>query len=228
MRRWPEPQSLFGVTVAAKLAKLEPVLVQWVALMLARWGEDDAPWWYNERASLSQFVGAIWKSGGWAFEEYAVPRKAGGAGPAPDSPGRNGGLGRCDLMLEQGDFQAIAEAKQRWPRITRGGNISAAVDVSLSHAAEQVVTAPHQRGYQRLAIVFVSPIATKKLVDDDAKFTSRLRGLSDSVTKSKSRAVAWAFPAHSRRLKSKRRPGLYYPGTMVVIAPVRGNGDVGQ
>ena len=29
-----------------------------------RWG-NDAPWWYNERASLSHLAGALWQSNGW-------------------------------------------------------------------------------------------------------------------------------------------------------------------
>jgi hypothetical protein len=36
---------------------------------------DDAAWWYNERAILSLFAGAIWSSNGWAFEEFATTKR---------------------------------------------------------------------------------------------------------------------------------------------------------
>ena len=59
---------------AGRLRSLRPVLQKWVALnrtLYQNWGKKDCPWWYNERAILSIFAGAIWRSGGLAFEEFS-------------------------------------------------------------------------------------------------------------------------------------------------------------
>ena len=39
-------------------------------------GIEDVPWDYNERALVSIFSGAIWRSGGYAMEEYMDEKRA--------------------------------------------------------------------------------------------------------------------------------------------------------
>jgi len=71
---------LRGLQIKPKaLAELKAVLSDWLDLMDdPTWGPKDAPWWYNERASLGTLAGAFWRQKGWAFEEYATSRWNGG------------------------------------------------------------------------------------------------------------------------------------------------------
>src|SRR5262245_34034370 len=60
------------ITIGA-LRSFEDLLWEWTSVIervVRVWYQDDVPWWYNERASLSLFAGAIWKVGGIAFEEF--------------------------------------------------------------------------------------------------------------------------------------------------------------
>ena len=64
------------VYTTKKLLSLHAVLREWVRLnrLLGRqWSNSigDLPWWYNERALLSLFAGAVWRTGGYAFEEFS-------------------------------------------------------------------------------------------------------------------------------------------------------------
>jgi len=79
-----------------RLQILKPVLKEWLALIedpdAVHWPKDDAPWWYNERALLSLFAGAIWKCEGWALEEFTTGKSK----AAPWRPqGRTCNAGRC-------------------------------------------------------------------------------------------------------------------------------------
>jgi len=62
-------------TYCPRLRCLYPVLQKWIHLnesMFRSWrNAGDVPWWYNERASLSVLSGAVWQTGGEAFEEYS-------------------------------------------------------------------------------------------------------------------------------------------------------------
>jgi hypothetical protein len=62
-----------------KMPFLSPLFKKWQKIILKisrKWiKENDVPWWYTERASLSLFSGAIWQSGGYVFEEFSVNRE---------------------------------------------------------------------------------------------------------------------------------------------------------
>jgi hypothetical protein len=57
----------------------------------------DVPWWYNERASLSLFAGAVWGCHGWVFEEFGIWRKI------ASKRGVKYTSGRRDIEFEVGD-----------------------------------------------------------------------------------------------------------------------------
>src|SRR5690606_5499082 len=65
--------------------------------------DDDVPYFYNERASLSVLCGAAWRSGYLALEEYVAIK-----GGESDKPN-----GRIDLYIGQrdGDEEICIEAK---------------------------------------------------------------------------------------------------------------------
>lgn len=60
----------------------------------------DVPWWYNVRASVGLLAAAVWKTGGYAFEEYSTKKKS--------------KVGRVDLEFGTGNEAFIVEAKQCW------------------------------------------------------------------------------------------------------------------
>jgi hypothetical protein len=214
------PSDVCG-TAQGPLPGLKPVLDEWLALMCSDWGKEDAPWWYNERASVSQFAGAVWRRGGWVFEEYSVNRKS----PA----GKHDGCrrGRCDLMFEFGDMRVVAEAKQLWLPWTLRGSAFARVDHALRRAWLEVNTAPDVSGhYRRFGLVFVAPWVRRSLGSSPDVFDTRLRAFVDEMKTAYDAAiVAWAFPGAKRWMRSKRYRGRYYPGVLMVLAPLAPTSD---
>lgn len=195
---------------------LTPVLDAWLALMTEDWGKEDAPWWYNERASLSQFAGAIWKSNGWVLEEYCISRKS--------HAGKHDGSsrGRCDLMFDFDRLRIVAEAKQVWLAHTNGKNALRAVQTALDAAWSEVARAPDAAGrYKRFGLVFVAPWFRPSIVSMPTEFDTRLRELVRELTTAHPNAVvAWAFPSSKRRLRSRRYSDRrYFPGIVMVLAP---------
>jgi len=192
---------------------LKPVLLRWRKLMEEDWGKKDAPWWYNEGASVSQLAGAVWRTqGGWALEEFSVRKR----GPEPGQDGS----GRCDLALEVGDVRLVVEAKHLWLRWTNRTRATPRVAKAINSAMAQVVRYPHGRGrYRQAAVVFVVPWVTAKLADKPDEMEHRLRDLVDELKGLKGgAALAWSFPAVSRGLLSTRRPGRCYPGVVMVLS----------
>lgn len=207
--------------VKAKSPELRLALEHWVDLMLVGddWPKNDAPWWYNERASVSQLAGAIWRcrprfKPAWVLEEYAVTRLG--------TRGAKETQGRCDLMLELGKQRVVAEAKQIWFSAVKSGDCASVLQENLANAKAQVVTAPdHDRAYKRYALAFVVPFVRKELNDDPHKLQARLQKVISSAKRAAPRAsMAWAFPARRRQgLESPRYPGTFYPGCVLVLDP---------
>jgi hypothetical protein len=202
--------------VSGDLQALDGALNEWLYLMRSDWGKEDAPWWYNERASLSQLAGAIWRqAGGWVFEEYAVNRKS----PAGRRAGRT--RGRCDLMFELDELRVVAEAKQIWLPWTNRQSARGQIEMALRAAWDQVWTAPDVSArYRRFGLVFVTPWVGREAYGSRDFLPARLSALVDEVKMAFPRAtIAWAFPGSKRRLRSKRHRGRYFPGVMMVLAP---------
>ncbi len=106
------------LALSERASKLERLMRTWSELLGQErgWchGPDDfcdAPWWYNEQATLSHLAGAAWTIGGTALQEYSTFK----------SIGRLVSRGRGDLWISldqsrPGGF--LFEAKQIWPRFT--------------------------------------------------------------------------------------------------------------
>jgi hypothetical protein len=95
-------KDLSGVRVGA-LKPLQPILDKWEKLTnLESWFlEPDATWWNNERATLSIFAGAIWRSGELVIEEFATEKIKRTQLKA----------GRCDIIFRVGRKVFLGEAK---------------------------------------------------------------------------------------------------------------------
>lgn len=172
----------------------------------------DAPWWYNERASVSLFAGAIWKKGGSVMEEFVVPREGRGE---PDDRTRNE-YGRCDISFEVGTLKIIAEAKQVWPSLTGSECKRAAIANGIEQAKDEVKGRPVSNGYERYAMVFASPYVTS---NTDTK--TEVNNFIEAILKIEdAHAVAWAFPLIENPIQSPRprHQNQYFPGVALVMS----------
>lgn len=199
---------------AKTLKYLDTVLRKWKSLQSLKWWnyEKDAPWWYNERASLSLFAGAIWRSGGWVFEEFSTKRRV-----AKGRSKYRSSLGRCDIMFGIGKEQFIGEAKQCWPNLSKGIDAGLKeVEQFLEKALKQTSQLPAD-GFEKMAIVFVTPrihqSKNKHIGERIRQFTTQLRREEDLTVKT-------FFPKKGHEVRER---GYIYPGVALLIKSSRIN-----
>jgi hypothetical protein len=198
--------------MAAKTFKqLETVFRKWKSLQSLKWWgyEGDAPWWYNERASLSLFAGAVWRSGGWVFEEFSTKRRV-----AKGRSKYKSSSGRCDIMFGIGKEQYIGEAKQCWPVLPPSlRSALKEVKACLKTALVQVSQLPSDEG-KRVAIVFVTP---RIHASEQGAVKTRVGDFVDRL-KTKDAAMASLFPKNGDKITYRK---YIYPGIVVLIKSKR-------
>ena len=199
-----------------RLVCLRPILLRWIRLnqeIAGKWYRgNDVPWWYNERASLSVLAGAAWRSKGIAFEEYSDRKRF--RSKRADSSFRSY-AGRVDIYIEINRHYFIGEAKSCWPTIpTRSRNQSQYIERFLT-AAKRDIRKSRPDGQRRLAIVFVSPIVSRKRKGSIQK---HINEFVDQAKDTDADAVAWVFPNTVSNVVDN---GRLYPGTAVIIKEVR-------
>lgn len=158
----------------------------------------DAPYWYNERATLSTFAGAIWKAGGLALEEYQAKKKH--------------GLGRVDLWFRWRNKDYIGEVKQHWVRLDKKGiedTLIDDIDKKVKNAMSDVA-ASTEEAYP-LGFVFIVPsisVANKSSKNNLLlSFLKRLQELDFCMS-------AWSFPSVARELEWENN---LYPGVALIV-----------
>jgi hypothetical protein len=199
--------------VSRSLAPLSPVFNQWQKIMGdPEWLDyGDAPWWYNEQASISCFAGAIWKSRGWAFEEAPTPRSH-----TTERGKRVTRTGHCDILFGLGKYQFIAEAKHCYPRIAQ--NMQKGVELIERRLQEATKQVPRWGSeWRRLAMVFAAPgLPTKGYKDNPKALQLILSEFISQLMKIDNVALSWAFPMKARTLESKRYDSIY-PGAILIM-----------
>lgn len=192
---------------------LSDVLKRWIRMnreVAKDWQGHDAPWWYGERASLSILAGAVWRSGGVAFEEYSedklhVPHH--GAQKMPYS-------GRCDLFFQLAGKEFVVEAKQGWSGGTTDHDLAPRIQQSL-RAARKAASRLPPSGQKRLAIVFVVPWFKGRYKQDAEQM---IRRWVTGICKIPRWSKAWVFPKTCRMLKSSS--GRFFPGVAIFVRTV--------
>jgi hypothetical protein len=200
---------------AGDLPSLSRLLKQWQSIVqktTKEWLTDDqAPWWYNERASLGLLAGAIWQRDGFVFEEYSTYRKI------DTKRGATWKHGRCDMDFRLGNKDFVAEAKQCWPTLgMHKENAIPVIKSSLQKAKDQVAQVK-ARNYHPLAIAFVVP---KIPVNYESEMNDNLSELIQNVSALRKTATAWVFPKRARRLRTSRDNSYYnyfFPGIILVV-----------
>jgi hypothetical protein len=196
------------------LRSLGPVINKWQELIDdSYWFRNqDAPWWYNERASLSTFAAAVWLCQGKALEEFSTDKIA-------ITERKQTYKGRCDIWFKIKALEFIAEAKQSWPSL--GGNMQTAknmVEKSLRSACRAAGQVPDWDG-ARLGMVFVVP----SLIKSKHKNMEGLRSqFVDELLKIENASIAWIFPQRARNLSfTLYRKDYISPGVILLMRPVR-------
>ncbi len=209
------PKNIVSI-IADHRSTLSRILEQWTRTNIQvadAWrGVDDAPWWYNERASLSLLAGAIWQCGGIAFEEFSFEKSF----IRVNDTLHRAYTGRCDMFFEVGVREFNVEAKFGQSAATSERADPARRIKGFMKVARQAagrLPPGHQR---RLAITFILPYFTRKF---DGNESAMIRRWMEKTAKINCSAKAWVFPASSRNLATD--DGFYYPGAAIFIEEVK-------
>jgi hypothetical protein len=195
--------------IAGSLLLFRKVLHEWIRVIetygkASSWG--DVPWWYNERASLSLFAAAIWKSGGIALEEFSTLK----------GKKKKHWIGRGDLYAKLGRNEYMIEAKQQWSSLSARSVKTKVKLVNSLFDARHAAGHTKSYGAKRLGLVFAIPylpVREKKDIDERIDSWLRLVKLIEGVS------VSWIFPKEAR--DRFRHKGYLYPGVALLIRPLR-------
>lgn len=161
---------------------IEPILVQWLRIQrdyIEAYDCNDSLYWYNERANVSAFAGAVWKCGGHALEEFSAIK---GKGEAKSN-------GRVDLFFYYANHEVICEAKQNWIYLCKNQrkDFNALISSSVESAIKDVQhTLDSNKRKYALALNFF-PTYSKK--GNDVK--TQMRAFSESIKTHKCSFFAW-------------------------------------
>ncbi len=110
---------------------------------------------YNERALLSVFAGAVWRTGGHAFEEFSETKLKGMT--------KKESSGRIDLWFETSGGEFRAEVKDAEIPITRKSQQLRSLRALMKRAIKDARCNPADGGdSRRLAISFAVPYLLAK------------------------------------------------------------------
>lgn len=135
-----------------KVKWINPILEQWLCIhkeYVTQYKFKDSLYWHNERANVGAFAGAVWKSGGFALEEYSSMK----------GTEENRANGRVDLFLSKNDKKAIAEAKMEWLYFGKRTrlNLKERIDRVVFKAQNDIVNSLHANNYELgLGLSFIS------------------------------------------------------------------------
>ena len=199
---------------------LKKIFINWRKILEDQryYEKSNAAWWYNERASLSQLAGSVWKAGGYVLEEYSNlkwGKKRKGKWSKK--------TGRIDMRFVCDGFDCIAEAKQCWPTLTSSakkikGKVQYTkheMNIALGDARNLV----REVKSRKLGILFATPkIHVNDRNESEKIISDYLEGLN-SIAKENNWAIAWCFPM-SKITKVKYKDH-YYPGQVIISRYVR-------
>jgi len=198
---------------AGPLPMLRHSLKKWVEAQeqcAKEWEWKDAPWWYNERASISTLAGAVWSAGGIAFEEFSTHKTL---RQLRKNAARTHGHGRCDLYIYSGGYHFMIEAKFCW--VTPRGKAKSILNESMKAATKDAKL--NTDDGLKVAAVFAALRIPKSKKDESEESIQNFIKLLEGFGRC---AIAWVFPNRARFL-SLRTSRSYYPGAAVILRPLR-------
>lgn len=206
-------KDISGIYCSRSSQILKGILQNWinVTIDLAKlWkSSNDVPWWDNERANLSVLAGAIWRSGGYVFEEFKEDKR---------KITKKGKLsrtysGRVDLYFAIQKYEFIAESKYTREGISLNNSPLPIIERVHASACNDIrKVKPNKQ--RRLAITFTYPYVMKH---DIINLDDKIRNWIKELRHMDCDACAWIFPKISR-LNSD---GKYVcPGTAILITEI--------
>ncbi|MBU0634458.1 MAG: hypothetical protein KKB82_03250 [Candidatus Omnitrophica bacterium] len=188
-----------------KLKELSKTLKIWIRNIkqFSKDFENDALYWYNERASLSVFAGAVWLSGGYALEEFSATKGSLG----------EEWKGRKDLWFCLNQQEYIVEAKFKYQSFSPQAKIFDKIKQTLNEACSDAKKSVEKDNIS-LGLCFIAPYLPKSKEKD---MESLIESLKKELLKIDYDFLAWIFPEVSGRLSyPKNNIPIFYPGGVVL------------
>lgn len=196
-----------------KLKSIRPILEKWLFAQKKYISkEDDYPWWYNERASISFLAASAWKTNNIALEEYCT-RKG-----IHKNKMKNG---RCDIYFTCGDECFAGEAKQAW--IYSGTRSRISLKEKLNNGlkeAKRCTRKLHKHEGRRLAICFAIPYVPK---EDKNNIKKLIKNFIEALKQLKQfDATSYAYYFLTKNFDDcKGEDGYFFPGNAILIREIK-------
>lgn len=185
-----------------KLEFLRPMLERWfdcIDRYNAVRGDNDTPYWFDERANLGLLSAAAWMAEMVTLQN-APTRKQNEEGERNVS---------ADLVIASTDERAFIQATQRWPKVS---------NLNLTQPLAEATSDAKRISYAsdlKLGCLFVAPQKAQQSATPE-----ELQDMLDDLQKENTCAVAWYFPYAYRKLRNES--GHYHPGIAVLFKQAHG------
>ena len=204
-----------------ELKSLKPIIKKYLELNIhfsnkwtKEYSEPDAPWWYNERANVSVFAGAVWKNRGEVLEEYSITKKK-------NSKKNKTYTGRNDLFFEVNRNKFFVEAKcEDFKPIKK---IKKTIENTSKEAKNIILSKEDEVDGKKLAMIFSYPFflmkdyRTKTGEFKESKIKDELKKWLCSAMKMNS-IVGWACNNDLSKINDKK---YYCPGAVIFIKHIK-------
>ncbi len=185
-----------------RLEFLRPLLERWfdcIDRYNAVRGDNDTPYWYDEKANLGLLAAAAWMAEMVTLQDTQTRKQL-------EEGERNA---RANLLIASSETRAYLQATQRWPRVN---------SLNLTQALAEITSDAKRISYSsdlKLGCLFVAPQKAQHGATPE-----ELQDMVDDLQKEHSCAVAWYFPYAYRKLRNEA--GNYHPGIAVLFKEAHG------
>lgn len=185
-----------------RLEFLRPLLERWfdcIDRYNAVRGDNDTPYWYDEKANLGLLSAAAWMAEMVTLQNTQTRKQI-------EDGERNA---RADLLIASSEARAYLQATQRWPRVN---------GLNLTQALAEITCDARRISYSsdlKLGCLFVAPQKAQHGATPE-----ELQDMVDDLQKENTCAVAWYFPYAYRKLHNEA--GNYHPGIALLLKEARG------
>lgn len=186
-----------------KLKHWIPLFEEWFLGIerYCRLTDEDAPYWYNERANISLLAGAAWRCGWVALEEFSCEKKNRGQKKKP---------GRSDLwMMSDFDTEELVESKYRWMAL-RSPKFVELAEQTIDSACRDVKKV-RDTGWPTGVAFLCLHLPEKYESEIDTKIREAIRKAIEVPHD----AIAWCFPRSTRKLTMDGGKRLF-PGIILI------------
>lgn len=172
-------------------------------------GDEDAGYYYNERANISFLAAGAWLSGGAALEEYVSSKYK--------STAKSNG--RVDLYICTKNKKSIEiEAKHKWLKADFNGTRLKRHVLERLTMARDDVRALEGSWYRYACVFYVSQFRQNHFENYSENSAFHIRQhIEETIACARGCLWAWSFPSQTRFIEDNK---CYYPGVIMCLAPV--------